>query len=176
MPRWQIAMKEYEGFPWWSKGQDSMLPMQEAQVRSLVRELDPTSGNEIPHAPPMSLHAATKRSCMQQLRPSTAKINEQILKEERLWAEKRLEWWLLTLLCGQTTHALRRCSNITFSIFSIMIAKIAIHLKTLKLDHEEFQCSPEACWWSPSIKEQSMTFLFSSVSCLPHLPVSKTTQ
>ena len=30
------------GFPWWVTGSDSMLPMQGAQVQSLVRELDPT--------------------------------------------------------------------------------------------------------------------------------------
>ena len=28
-----------EGLPWWSGGKDSALPMQGAQVRSLVREL-----------------------------------------------------------------------------------------------------------------------------------------
>ena len=33
------------GFPWWSTGSDSMLPMQGAQVQSLVRELDPMFGN-----------------------------------------------------------------------------------------------------------------------------------
>ena len=33
------------GLPWWLSGQDSMLPMQAAQVRSLVRELDPTCCN-----------------------------------------------------------------------------------------------------------------------------------
>ena len=33
------------GFPWWSTGSDSMLPMQWAQVQSLVRELDPMFGN-----------------------------------------------------------------------------------------------------------------------------------
>ena len=30
------------GFPWWVTGSDSMLPMQGAQVQSLIRELDPT--------------------------------------------------------------------------------------------------------------------------------------
>ena len=29
------------GLPWWSSGEDSMLPVQGSQVRSLVRELDP---------------------------------------------------------------------------------------------------------------------------------------
>ena len=32
---------ENEGLPWWSSGQDSKLPVQGAQVWSLVRELDP---------------------------------------------------------------------------------------------------------------------------------------
>ena len=35
----------YQGLPWWSRGQDSELPVQGAQVRSLVRELDPTCYN-----------------------------------------------------------------------------------------------------------------------------------
>ena len=30
-----------QGLPWWVSGQDSMLPIQGAQVQSLVRELDP---------------------------------------------------------------------------------------------------------------------------------------
>ena len=34
-----------QGFPWWSSGSDSKLPMQGAQVQSLVRELDPTCKN-----------------------------------------------------------------------------------------------------------------------------------
>ena len=33
------------GLPWWSSGKDSTLPRLEAQVRSLVRELDPTCLN-----------------------------------------------------------------------------------------------------------------------------------
>ena len=59
---------------------------------------------------------------------------------------------MMALLCCQITRALRRCRNIIISIFSIMIAKIAIHLKTLKhfpqtlmAHHEEFQRPPEAC-------------------------------
>ena len=31
-----------QGLSWWRSGKDSVLPMQRAQVRSLVRELDPT--------------------------------------------------------------------------------------------------------------------------------------
>ena len=31
--------------PWWRRGEDSVLPMQGARVRSLVRELDPTCRN-----------------------------------------------------------------------------------------------------------------------------------
>ena len=31
--------------PWWSSGWDSMIPMQEAQVLSLVWEVDPTWHN-----------------------------------------------------------------------------------------------------------------------------------
>ena len=34
-----------KGLRWWSTSQDSVLPMQEAQVQSLVRELDPTCYN-----------------------------------------------------------------------------------------------------------------------------------
>ena len=46
VPSFISALKFYKikiilGFPWWS----SVLPMQGAQVRSLVRELDPTSPN-----------------------------------------------------------------------------------------------------------------------------------
>ena len=37
--------KDALGLPWGSSGKDSTLPMQEAQVRSLVRELDPTCHN-----------------------------------------------------------------------------------------------------------------------------------
>ena len=33
--------EETEGLPWWFRGKDSSLPMQGAQVQSLVRELDP---------------------------------------------------------------------------------------------------------------------------------------
>ena len=34
-----------KGPPWWSSGKDSVLPMQESQVQSLIRELDPTRLN-----------------------------------------------------------------------------------------------------------------------------------
>ena len=33
------------GLPWWSSGWDFKLPMWEAWIQSLVRELDPTCGN-----------------------------------------------------------------------------------------------------------------------------------
>ena len=33
--------EETEGLPWWFNGEDSLLLMQGARVRSLVRELDP---------------------------------------------------------------------------------------------------------------------------------------
>ena len=33
--------EETEGLPWWFSGEDSLLLMQGARVRSLVRELDP---------------------------------------------------------------------------------------------------------------------------------------
>ena len=38
-------LKEMEGLPWWSSGWDSTLPMQGAQVQSLIMELDPTCRN-----------------------------------------------------------------------------------------------------------------------------------
>ena len=40
------------GLPWWSSGWEAMLPGQGAQVRSLVRELDPTCMPQVgnPHA------------------------------------------------------------------------------------------------------------------------------
>ena len=34
-----LSQEEGSGLPWWSSGLDSALPLQEAQVRSLVREL-----------------------------------------------------------------------------------------------------------------------------------------
>ena len=37
-----VNSKGDQGLPWWPSGLDSALPMQGAQVRSLVRELDPT--------------------------------------------------------------------------------------------------------------------------------------
>ena len=37
--------KFFVGLPWWSSGWDSLLPVQGARVRSLVRELDPTCCN-----------------------------------------------------------------------------------------------------------------------------------
>ena len=37
------------GLPWWSRGQDSVLPMQGAQVQPPVRELDPTCCNFLWH-------------------------------------------------------------------------------------------------------------------------------
>ena len=42
-----LGIKHYLsiGLPWWSSGLASVLPMQEAQVQSLVRELDPISCN-----------------------------------------------------------------------------------------------------------------------------------
>ena len=33
------------GLPWWSSGQDSAVPVQGAQILSLVRELDPMCHN-----------------------------------------------------------------------------------------------------------------------------------
>ena len=41
----EIAYSRLQGFPWWSGGYDCKLPMQEAWVRSLVRELDPKCHN-----------------------------------------------------------------------------------------------------------------------------------
>ena len=46
-------VNKVQGLPWWSSGQDFMLPMQGAQVQLLVRELDP-------HVTSKSLHASTK--------------------------------------------------------------------------------------------------------------------
>ena len=46
-------VNKVQGLPWWSSGQDFMLPVQGAQVQFLVRELDP-------HATSKSLHASTK--------------------------------------------------------------------------------------------------------------------
>ena len=34
----KLTLKSVWGFPWWSSGYDSVLPMQEAWVQSLVRE------------------------------------------------------------------------------------------------------------------------------------------
>ena len=42
----QIKKIWYMGLPWWSSDWDSNLPMQGAQVLSLVKELDPTCCNE----------------------------------------------------------------------------------------------------------------------------------
>ena len=38
----QVVKQNDLDLPWWSSGKDSMLPMQEAQIPSLVRELDST--------------------------------------------------------------------------------------------------------------------------------------
>ena len=46
-------VNKVQGLPWWSSGQDFMLPVQGAQVQFLVRELDP-------HATSKSLQASTK--------------------------------------------------------------------------------------------------------------------
>ena len=46
-------VNKVQGLPWWSSGQDFMLPMQGDQVQLLVRELDP-------HVTYKSLHASTK--------------------------------------------------------------------------------------------------------------------
>ena len=35
-------MQTPKGLPWWPSGYDSTLPIQGGQVRSLLRELDPT--------------------------------------------------------------------------------------------------------------------------------------
>ena len=37
----KLFKRVLQGLPWWPNGQDSMLPMQGAQVQFLVRELDP---------------------------------------------------------------------------------------------------------------------------------------
>lgn len=55
-------LSAFGGPPWWSSGQDSMLPMQRTQVQALVRELDPTW-----HTEPVC-HKEDPR-------PSAAKIN-----------------------------------------------------------------------------------------------------
>ena len=52
---WEKTFKMFHlfmGLPWLSSGEDSALPMQGAQVRSLVGELDPTFMLQlkIPHA------------------------------------------------------------------------------------------------------------------------------
>ena len=39
------------GLPWWSSGWDFKLPMWEAWIQSLVREMDPTCGNYDPAKP-----------------------------------------------------------------------------------------------------------------------------
>ena len=42
---WSTDPEEAWGATWWSRGLDSVLPMQGAWVQSLVKELDPTSYN-----------------------------------------------------------------------------------------------------------------------------------
>ena len=53
-----------------------MLLMQEAQVQSLIRELDPTNLSSEIHMP----HAATESSHVPQLRPGTDKLVNKCLK------------------------------------------------------------------------------------------------
>ena len=48
------------GLPWWSSGEDSAFPMQGAQGRSLVRELDPICHNEDLVQPNKSKNLQTK--------------------------------------------------------------------------------------------------------------------
>ena len=38
----ELKKNQKLGLPWWHSEYDSKLPMQGSQVRSLVRELDPT--------------------------------------------------------------------------------------------------------------------------------------
>ena len=60
---WILKFKRFKrhqsGLPWWSSGQDSMLPVQGSQVLSLVRELDPTRS-----------HVPQLRVLMSQLKPA----------------------------------------------------------------------------------------------------------
>ena len=56
------------GLPWWSSGWDSMLPMQGAQVQSLVEELDSAHCNcfhakmKIPQAAPKTQYGQINKN------------------------------------------------------------------------------------------------------------------
>ena len=52
----ELSEKRDQGFPWWPSGSHSTCPVQEAQVRSLARDRDPTGHNQ-------SLRAAAKSPC-----------------------------------------------------------------------------------------------------------------
>ena len=56
------------GLPWWSSGQDYVLPMQGAWVQSLVGELDPTCMRQL------RLRLLQLRVCMPQLRVHTPQL------------------------------------------------------------------------------------------------------
>ena len=43
-----VIRRQFKGLLWWSSGCNSTLPMQAAQVQSLVRELDPICHNQEP--------------------------------------------------------------------------------------------------------------------------------
>ena len=73
-----------EGLPWWSSGKDSKFPKQGAQVRSLVRELDPAC------MPQLKIPcAATKTWCRQ--------IN--LKKKKRKLVGKVVSKWYKTAGC-----------------------------------------------------------------------------
>ena len=59
----KLHMLKSQGLPWWHSDQDPTLPMQGAQVQSMVRELDPTSMLQL-------------RVCMPQLRSTRAATKE----------------------------------------------------------------------------------------------------